>query len=32
MLTNSVFAHPTLSEAIAETADILMGESINFKS
>lgn len=32
MLVNSVFAHPTLSEAIAEAADILMGESINFKS
>lgn len=32
MLANSVFAHPTLSEAIAEAADILLGESINFKS
>lgn len=32
LLANSVFAHPTLSEAIAEAADILLGESINFKS
>jgi dihydrolipoamide dehydrogenase len=31
-LANSVFAHPTLSEVIGEAADILLGESINFKS
>lgn len=31
-LANSVFPHPTLSEVICEAADILLGESINFKS
>lgn len=32
MLENSVFAHPTLSEAISEAVDILNGESVNFKA
>lgn len=32
ILNNSVFAHPTLSEAIAETVDMLNGESVNFKA
>ncbi len=32
MLENSVFPHPTLSEAISEVVDILNGESVNYKA
>jgi dihydrolipoamide dehydrogenase len=31
-LAHSVFPHPTLSETLGEASDILLGESINFKS